>query len=134
MVIAFSAYIWLIYGGGYEIYISPRSPPSYLHEELQSIEDNKTRTLCNLSPGRKCIETKWGFKTKRDGNNNFQRYKCRLVAKGYSQIAGIDFDKTFAPVVRIESVRSSLALAANKNFNIKHVDCKTAFLNDNSDL
>jgi hypothetical protein len=105
-----------------------------MQEEMKSLEDNKTWTLCELPCNRKCIGTKWVFKTKRDGNNKFQRYKCRLVAKGYSQIAGIDFDKTFAPVVRIESVRALLAFAAFMNLNIIHVDCKTAFLNGNSDL
>jgi hypothetical protein len=65
-----------------------------MHEELRSIEDNKPRTLCDLPSGRKYIGTKWVLKMKRNGNNNFQRYKYRLVAKGYLQIAGIDFDKT----------------------------------------
>ena len=105
-----------------------------MKEELQSIKDNQTWCLCDLPPGRKYIGTKWVFKMKRDGNNNPMRYKTRLVAKGYSQIAGINFDKTFAPVVRIESIRCLLAFAAFFNLDIKQIDCKTAFLNGNSDL
>ena len=102
--------------------------------EFQSISANKTWTLCDLPPGRKCIGTKWVFRIKRDGNNNIERYKSRIVAKGYAQIAGLDFEKTFAPVVRIESVRCLFAIAAFLKFYLLHIDCKTAFLNGRSDL
>ena len=68
-------------------------------------------------------------KSKVDGNNNITRYKAHVVAKGYSQEYGVDFDETFAPVVRIETVRLLLALAASFNMLILHVDAKTAFLN-----
>ena len=74
------------------------------------------------------------LKKKRDGNDNVTRYKARLVAKGYSQIAGLDFTETFAPVVRIESIRTLLAIAAFYKLYILHADAKTAFLNGNSDL
>ena len=102
--------------------------------ELQSIQDNKTWVLCDLPPGRECIGTKWVFKVKRDGNNELVKYKGRLVAKGYSQIAGLDFNDTYAPVVRIESVRVLLAIAAFYGMYLEHYDCKTAFLNSSSDL
>jgi hypothetical protein len=105
-----------------------------MKSELDSIQSNKTWELCYLPPGRKVIGSKWVFKTKRDGNNNFERYKARICAKGYSQVAGLDFEETFTPVVRIESVRALLAIAAFFNLYILHVDCKTAFLNGNSDL
>ena len=91
--------------------------------EIESIIANKTWTLCDLPLGRSCIGTKWVFKLKLDGNNNVERFKCRIVAKGYSQIAGLDFDKTFAPVVRIESVRCLLALAAYHGLHMLHIDC-----------
>jgi len=102
--------------------------------EIESIIANKRWTLCDLRPGRKCIGNRWVFKIKPDGKNKIERYKCRVVAKGYSQIAGLDFDQTFAPVVRIESVRSLLALAAYHGLHMLHIDCKTAFLNGQSDL
>jgi hypothetical protein len=105
-----------------------------MEEEMNSIDTNKTWVLSDLPRGRKCIGTKWVFRTKRDGNNKLERYKCRIVAKGYAQIAGIDFDKTFAPVARIESVRCFLSLAAYHGLDVKHVDCKNAFLHGNSDL
>ena len=59
---------------------------------------------------------------KRDANNVFEKYKARIVVKGYAQEAGLDFDKTFAPIVRIESVCAILAIAAANNLFILHVD------------
>jgi hypothetical protein len=83
-----------------------------MHAELQALEDNGTWVLCLLPPGRKVIGTKWVYKIKVDALNVFERYKARLVAQGFSQIARLDFNETWAPVVRIESVRVLLALAA----------------------
>src|SRR5437762_9228759 len=105
-----------------------------MEDEIQSIIDNKTWELSDLPSNRQIIGTKWVLKKKRDGNNNVLRYKARLVAKGYSQIAGLDFTETFAPVVRIESIRTLLAIAAFYKLYILHADAKTAFLNGNSDL
>jgi transposase InsO family protein len=79
--------------------------------EIDSIMENRTWTLCDLPPRKNCITVKWVFKIKLDGNNKIERYKCRIVARGFSQIAGLDFEETFAPVVRIESVRCLLAHA-----------------------
>ena len=105
-----------------------------MEDEMQSVHENKTWTLTNLPPGRRCIGTKWVFKIKKDASNKFQRYKARVVAKGYAQVAGLDFDKTFAPVVRIDSIRLLFAISAFLGLEILHADCKTAFLNGNSDL
>src|SRR5437667_2253262 len=105
-----------------------------MEEEIQSIIDNQTWDLSDLPANRQVIGTKWVLKKKRDGNNNVIRYKACVVAKGYSQIAGLDFTETFAPVVRIESIRTLLAIAAFYNLYILHADAKTAFLNGNSDL
>jgi len=105
-----------------------------MEDEMQSIHDNKTWTLTDLPSGRRCIGTKWVYKIKKDASNKFQRYKARIVAKGYAQVAGLDFDKTFAPVVRIDSIRLLFAISAFLGLEILHADCKTAFLNGNSDL
>jgi len=105
-----------------------------MHAELQALEDNGTWVLCLLPSGRKVIGTKWVYKIKVDALNVFERYKARNVAQGFSQIAGLVFNETWAPVVRIESVRVLLALAALFDLWIIHVDAKTAFLNGNSDV
>src|SRR5436309_63268 len=77
---------------------------------------------------------KWVCRTKRDANNVFEKYKARIVVRGYAQETGLDFDKTFAPIVRIESVRAILAITVANDLFILHVDCTNAFLNEWSDL
>lgn len=80
------------------------------------------------------MKSKWVFKTKRDSNGNIARYKARLVAKGFTQRQGIDFNETFAPVIRNKSVRLMFALAARESHTrTDHLDIKTAFLNANVD-
>ena len=75
------------------------------------------------------IGTKWVYINKMDEVGIVIRNKVRLVAKGYSQQEGIDFDETFAPVARIEAMRSFLAYAAHANFKVYQMDVKSAFLN-----
>ncbi|GJR30658.1 retrovirus-related pol polyprotein from transposon TNT 1-94 [Tanacetum coccineum] len=75
------------------------------------------------------IKTKWIFKNKKDESSLVIRNKARLVAVGYCQQEGIDYDETFAPVARIEAIRLFLAYAAHKDFHSFQMDVKTAFLN-----
>ena len=75
------------------------------------------------------IETKWVFKNKTDTAGNITRNKARLVAQGYTQVEGIDFDETFALVVRIESIRLLLVVACILNVKLYQMDAKSAFLN-----
>nr|GFC25677.1 hypothetical protein [Tanacetum cinerariifolium] len=75
------------------------------------------------------IKTKWIFKNKKDESSLVIRNKARLVAVGYSQQEGIDYDETFAPVARIEAIRLFLAYVAHKDFIVFQMDVKTAFLN-----
>src|SRR5947207_10029493 len=102
--------------------------------EIQAIIRNDTWVLTDLPAGFKALPLKWVCHIKRDANNVFEKYKARIVAKGYAQEAGLDFDKTFAPVVRIESVRTILAITAANDLFILHVDCTNVFLNRLSDL
>ena len=75
------------------------------------------------------IGTKWIFKNKSDEHGTVIRNKSRLVAQGYTPIEGVDFDETFAPVARLESIRILLAIASHLNFKLYQMDVKSAFLN-----
>nr|GEY33242.1 copia protein [Tanacetum cinerariifolium] len=79
--------------------------------------------------GKSVIKTKWIFKNKKDESSLVIQNKARLVAVGYSQQEGIDYDEAFAPVARIEAIRLFLAYAALKDFTVFQMDVKTAFLN-----
>lgn len=78
---------------------------------------------------QKIIGLKWIFKTKYRADGEIQKYKARIVAKGYSQEQGVDYDEVFSPVARIETVRMLLALAAHRRWKVYHLDVKSAFLN-----
>ncbi|XP_076937607.1 uncharacterized protein LOC143605339 [Bidens hawaiensis] len=96
--------------------------------ELDSINRKKTWILTDLPKDHKAIGLKWVFKTKRDASGNIIKHKAHLVAKGYVQQHGIDFEEVFAPVARIETVRLILALAAYNKWEVHHLDVKSAFL------
>jgi len=97
--------------------------------EMNSIQSNKTWELSMLPAGHKAIGLKWVFKVKKDPDGNIIKHKARLVAKGYAQREGVDFEEVFAPVARIETVRLLIALAAQKGWQVHHMDVKSAFLN-----
>jgi len=80
--------------------------------EIQSIERNNTWELTELPIGAKTIGVKWIYKTKLNEEGNVKKCKARLVAKGYSQTTGMDYTEVFAPVVRWDTIRSILAVAA----------------------
>lgn len=75
------------------------------------------------------IGTKWVFKNKLDEHGTITRNKARLVAQGYNQQEGIDYEETYAPVARLESIRILLAFACYKKFTLYQMDVKSAFLN-----
>ena len=96
---------------------------------MQSIYDNHTWDLVPLPPGRTPITTKWVYKVKRDHAGNIAKLKARLVARGFQQKEGEDFEETFAPVVKWNTLRTLVALAAHRGWKIFHLDAVTAFLN-----
>src|SRR3954471_19502936 len=77
------------------------------------------------------ISTKWIYRNKLDEDGQVIRNKARLVAQGYTQVEGIDFGETFAPVARLESIRITLAFANHHNIKLYQMDVKSAFLNGN---
>jgi hypothetical protein len=100
-----------------------------VREEMESLIKNEAWTLTSLPPGRKAIGCKWVLRIKRKADGSFDRYKARLVAKGYAQKEGLDFNETFAPVAKMTSIRTLLALAAQYDLEVHQMDVKTAFLN-----
>ncbi|KAK6123667.1 hypothetical protein DH2020_042591 [Rehmannia glutinosa] len=93
-----------------------------MKEEINMIEKNKTWELVDLSNKKDVIGLKWIYKTKFNEDGSVKKYKARLVAKGYSQQPGIDFNETFAPVARIETIRTALAIATNFELKVYQLD------------
>ena len=100
-----------------------------MHREFNSLIKNGTWRKESLPPGRNAIQGKWVFKVKPKGDGTIDKFKCRLVCKGFTQRYGIDYLETFAPVAKLTSVRLLFALAAQHNMVIRHLDFETAFLN-----
>lgn len=97
--------------------------------KMHVIERKGTWVLTDLPKGHRVIGLKWIFKLKWDASGNVVKHKALLVAKGYSQEYGIDFNEIYAPVMRLEIVRILLALAAQNSWHVHHMNVKTAFLN-----
>jgi Reverse transcriptase (RNA-dependent DNA polymerase) len=100
-------------------------------DELNSLKDLNVFVLvpCSEVPhGQRPLKGKLVCKWKCDDAGNIVRYKVRYVAKGYAQRYGVDYDKTTAPTVRLESFRTILHIAATLGWDLQHVDVKTAFL------
>jgi hypothetical protein len=98
-------------------------------EELAAVEENETWSLVDLPSGHKPIGLKWVYKAKKNEKGHVVKFKARIVAKGYVQKEGVDFDEVFAPVARLDSVRLLLAVAAQQSWEVHHLDVKSAFLN-----
>ncbi|KAH9673800.1 hypothetical protein KPL70_018239 [Citrus sinensis] len=92
--------------------------PSTFHEALESSDIAL----------RKVIGNKWVYKIKRDSNDQVERYRARLVVKGYAQKESIDFNEIFSPVVRLTTVRIVLAMCATFDLHLEQLDVKTVFL------
>ena len=99
-----------------------------MDQEYQSQMDNHTWILTKLPPGKKALNCKWVFRTKRDASGKIVKQKARLVAKGCAQRKGVNYDETFSPVVRYSSIRYLLALAAELDLDIDQMDAASAFL------
>lgn len=97
--------------------------------EMQSLKDNEVWELTSLPPGKGAIGCKWVYKVKTNSDGSLERYKARLVARGFDQRYGLDYDETFCPVVRLESLRTLIALSTQQGLELHHVDVHTAFLN-----
>eukprot|EP00253_Pinus_taeda_P027768 PITA_27768 len=100
-----------------------------MHEEMESIYRNHTWDLVELPEGKTPIGCKWLYKPKINADGSVEKFKARLIAKGYSQQEGIDFDDTFAPVAKLNTIRMLICLATKHKWKLYQLDVKSAFLN-----
>ncbi|OWZ19073.1 Retroelement pol Polyprotein [Phytophthora megakarya] len=100
-----------------------------MHDEFRSLVENETFVEVPLLPGRSAIKSKWVFKKKMNADGSLDKYKTRVVAKGFSQRYGEDYTETFSPVVTHSTVRLVLVIAVQRRMRRVQLDIKTAFLN-----
>jgi transposase InsO family protein len=98
-------------------------------DEYESLLANDTWDLLEPPPGTNVIPSKWVFKIKRDASGNLERFKARLVVKGFHQREGIDYTEVFAPTAKYAAFRAFIGVTTVKDLELKHLDIKTAFLN-----
>ncbi|GKE09051.1 retrotransposon protein, putative, ty1-copia subclass [Tanacetum coccineum] len=100
-----------------------------MNAEMQSMKDNQVWRLVDLPSDAKTVGSKWLFKKKTDIDGNIHTYKAHLVAKGYTQTYGINYEETFSLVADIRAIRILIAIAAFYDYEIWKIDVNTAFLN-----
>lgn len=107
------------------------SNPLWKHamtDELQALDKTHTEDVVDLPSSKTAIGCKWVHKIKTHFDGSIERYKARLVTKGFNQKYGIDYEKTFAPVARLTSARSLIAVVATRQWDLYQMDVKNAFL------
>lgn len=101
---------------------------SAMDDKMHSLKKNKVYDLVDLPVDKKVIGNRWVLRNKLKADGTIDCYKARLVAKGCSQKKGVDIEETFSPVVRYETVRTVLSIAANEKLSLRQFNIKTAFL------
>ena len=104
-----------------------------MNVEIEALEANHTWILTDLPPNKSTIGCKWVYKVKHKADGLVERYKAKLVAKGYTQIEGQDYFDTFSLVAKISIVVLLLALAAVNNCHLKQLDVNNAFMHGDLD-
>ena len=100
-----------------------------MDEEIECIEKNQTSEMVDVPKYKVVISVKWIYKTKQDDDGNMQKHKARMMARGFIQQPIIDFNETFAPVARMDTVRIVLAIIAQNKWLVYQMDVKSTFLN-----
>ena len=104
-----------------------------INKELDSLKNTGTYELVKRTPEINVVDSKWVLKIKKNSAGEVERYKARLVARGFTQIYGVDYYETYAPVARLASFRILLAIAARNGWPIHSFDFDTAYLNSKFD-
>lgn len=103
-------------------------------EEIRNMEHFDTWTLVKRTKDMNVVGCKWVFTEKTDLNGEVTKYKARLVAQGFKQIAGVDFEETYSPVMRRRCLRILIAIAMERNWEVHQVDVIAAYLNSPLDV
>ena len=97
-------------------------------EEWKALQGQGVFESVPLPKGRRALDTKWVFKVKTKGDGSIERFKARLVARGFRQVWGLDYNETFAPVGKYTTARVLLAIATARDYEIQQMDISNAFL------
>lgn len=99
-----------------------------MNSKIQALEDNGTWTYTTLPQNKKPIQCHWVYKIKYQADGSIEKYKARLIAKGYSQVQGEDLTETFAPMTKLTTVKCILALTSQREWPLFQLDVNNVFL------
>ena len=108
--------------------LTKRECKDAMREEMSALEKNKPWEIVEIPKGKNIVDCKWIFILKYKVDGSLERHKARLVVKGYTQTYGVDYQETFAPVAKLNTVRLLLSLVAHYNWQLLQYDVKNAFL------
>lgn len=100
-----------------------------MQEEYDSLVANKTWDFVPLPQGKNLVSCKWLYKTKLNANNEVIKFKARVVARGFSQVKGLDYNETFALVAKMSTIKLVFSLASQMHWPIHQMDVKSSYLN-----
>jgi len=99
-------------------------------DEIAALRSNRTWSLVPFHPSMNVVRSRWVYRIKRRVDGSIERYKARLVARGFTQHEGIDYSETFSPVIKQATVRLVFSITVSRNWKIHQLDIHNVFLND----